>query len=130
VFANGDIASAEQARRVMAYTGADGVLIGRAALGAPWLPGDIASALGSDAAPPARTAAQVIAIVATHLARMHDFYGAEQGVRIARKHGKAYLQNLGAGGAVIQRFNSAQSPGDQLDCIARLEPFDAQALAA
>ena len=45
VFANGDITTVEQARRVLVHTGADGVLIGRAALGAPWLPGDVAEAL-------------------------------------------------------------------------------------
>jgi tRNA-dihydrouridine synthase B len=134
VFANGDIASAEQARRVLAYTGADGVLIGRAALGAPWLPGDIAAALAGGVAAalaaPVRTAAQVLAIMTNHLARMHDFYGADQGVRIARKHGKAYLQNLGFASAVIHRFNAAQSPGEQLDCIARLEGNDMRAQAA
>jgi tRNA-dihydrouridine synthase B len=130
VFANGDIASVEQARHVLAYTGADGVLIGRAALGAPWLPGDIGAALGSAAVAPVRSTAQVLAIVTNHLVRMHAFYGAEQGVRIARKHGKAYLQNLGFAGAVIHRFNTAQSPGDQLDCIARLEGNAMPALAA
>ncbi len=115
VFANGDIGNAAHARAVLAYTGADGVLIGRAALGAPWLPGDIAAVLAGAAVPP-RSPAEVLDIVVRHLARMHAFYGAQQGVRIARKHGKAYLQGLGISSTSIQTFNAHETPGGQLAC--------------
>jgi tRNA-dihydrouridine synthase B len=129
VFANGDIGNAAQARAVLAYTGADGVLIGRAALGAPWLPGDIAVALGG--APVfSRSPAQVLDIVSRHLARMHAFYGAEQGVRIARKHGKAYLQSLGFSNTLIQTFNAHETPIGQLAYIDELRAVHAEAQAA
>jgi tRNA-dihydrouridine synthase B len=129
VFANGDISTPDEARRVLAHTGADGVLVGRAALGAPWLPGDIAAALRGEARP-LRTRQEILAIVARHLERMHAFYGAAQGVRIARKHGKAYLTNLGVAGAAIAAFVAAQDPGAQLDCIVRLETVGCGAMAA
>ncbi len=118
VFANGDIDSVEQARRVLAYTGADGVLIGRAALGAPWLPGDIAMALATGRAPRARSIDEVLAIAAHHIARLHEFYGADQGVRIARKHVKAYLQRLGIGPEQFREFNAHETPSGQHDWIA------------
>jgi len=129
VFANGDIGNAAHARAVLAYTGADGVLIGRAALGAPWLPGDIAAALAG-APVPDRTPAQVLEIVARHLSRMHVFYGAQQGVRIARKHGKAYLLGLGISTALIQSFNGRETPDGQLACIHGLAADHAEARAA
>jgi tRNA-dihydrouridine synthase B len=113
VFANGDITTVEQARRVLAHTGADGVLIGRAALGAPWLPGDIADAL-SGRPPRVRSQAEVLSIAIRHLAHIHDFYGAEQGVRIARKHAKAYLQGLAIDALRIRAFNDLRLPSEQL----------------
>lgn len=128
VFANGDITNAQQARNVLAQTGADGVLIGRAALGAPWLPGDIAMAL-TGAVVPERSRAQILTIVLRHLARMHEFYGAAQGVRVARKHGKAYLHGLGISNALVQAFNGHDSPSGQLDCIAALMTHAVQAAA-
>ena len=113
VFANGDIADAEQARRVLAYTNADGVLVGRAALGAPWLPGDIAEALATGRVQRARGAEEILPIAARHLAHLHAFYGDEQGVRIARKHVKAYLQRLQFDAETIGRFNSLERADEQ-----------------
>ncbi|HEY6599028.1 MAG TPA: tRNA dihydrouridine synthase DusB [Pseudomonadales bacterium] len=117
VFANGDIDSIEQACRVLAHTGADGILIGRGALGAPWLPGDIAAALETGRAPRERSTDEVLAIAARHVAHMHDFYGADQGVRIARKHVKAYLQRVGTDAAHIREFNARETPRGQHDWI-------------
>lgn len=113
VFANGDIADAEQARRVLAYTNADGVLVGRAALGAPWLPGDIAEALATGRVQRARGAEEILPIAARHLAHLHAFYGDEQGVRIARKHVKAYLQRLQFDAETIGRFNALERADEQ-----------------
>jgi tRNA-dihydrouridine synthase B len=129
VFANGDITTPAEARRVLAHTGADGVLVGRAALGAPWLPGDIAAVLRG-AAGPLRTLREIQGVVARHIERMHAFYGALQGVRIARKHGKAYLTNLGVAPAAIGAFVAAHDPGVQLECITRLDTDEDGALAA
>ena len=85
VFANGDIDSPAKAVAVLRATGADGVMIGRAAQGRPWIFREIASHMaGIAAAPP--TAAEVRDIMLGHLRDLYEFYGAEPGVRIARKH--------------------------------------------
>jgi len=86
VFANGDIDSPEKARRVLRETGADGVMIGRAAQGRPWIFREIAALLdGADALPPP-TPAAVRDIMLAHLRDLYDFYGPVPGARIARKH--------------------------------------------
>jgi tRNA-dihydrouridine synthase B len=86
VFANGDIDSPDKARRVLRETGADGVMIGRAAQGRPWIFREIAALLdGADALPPP-TPAEVRDIMLAHLRDLYGFYGDEPGARIARKH--------------------------------------------
>ncbi len=88
VFANGDIDSPERARRVLAHTGCDGVMIGRAALGQPWLLGDIAAGRT-----PRRGASERLAVIIEHVRSLHTFYGV-RGVRIARKHVSWYVQRM------------------------------------
>ncbi len=86
VLANGDVATPEEARRVLELTGADGVMIGRAAQGRPWLFREIVHYLATGerlAAPPA---AEVGAVLLDHLDGLYDLYGPEQGARVARKH--------------------------------------------
>ena len=85
VFANGDIATPDDARRVLAHTNADAVMIGRAALGAPWLPTWVAQELaGRDYKLP--DFSQRLEWLMEQLLATHSFYGEQQGVRIARKH--------------------------------------------
>ena len=86
VFANGDIDSGAKARRVLDYTGADGVMIGRAALGRPWLFREIANAMTRETqlAPPAHD--EVRDIMLAHLEDLYAFYGEYTGLRVARKH--------------------------------------------
>jgi tRNA-dihydrouridine synthase B len=86
VIANGDIDSAHKARAVLEATGADGVMIGRAAQGRPWIFREIAAALAGEPLPPAPGAAEVRDIMLAHLRDLYDFYGPAAGVRIARKH--------------------------------------------
>jgi tRNA-dihydrouridine synthase B len=86
VIANGDIDSADKAQRVLAATGADGVMIGRAAQGRPWIFREIDALLAGEAVPAQPDAADVRDIMLAHLRDVYDFYGAEAGVRIARKH--------------------------------------------
>ena len=86
VIANGDITSPEQARRVLSYTGADAVMIGRAAQGNPWLPGVVAAYLGSGTKVPPPDMRERGAVLLGHLRALHAFYGETLGVRIARKH--------------------------------------------
>ena len=86
VIANGDVTSPEQARRVLAFTGADAVMIGRAAQGNPWLPGAVAEYLrsGAKAEPPG--VRERAGVLLAHLRALHAFYGEAAGVRVARKH--------------------------------------------
>jgi tRNA-dihydrouridine synthase B len=86
IFANGDIDSARKAKLVLEQTGADGVMIGRAAQGRPWIFREIGVFLtrGESLAEP--PIAEVRDIMLAHLRDLHDFYGEEAGVRVARKH--------------------------------------------
>jgi len=89
VWANGDIATTADARNVLAATGADGVMIGRAALGAPWLPGGIARALTGNLDsdnPLVPGIDDRLQQLIEHVRALHAFYGQQQGLRIARKH--------------------------------------------
>ncbi|MDN3523731.1 tRNA dihydrouridine synthase DusB [Halomonas sabkhae] len=100
VFANGDIDSPEKARRVLDYTGADAVMIGRGAQGNPWIFREIDHYLrhGQRMAPP--DDAERIQVLGGHVSALHDFYGEYMGVRIARKHIGWYL-------AADERFDDA-----------------------
>jgi tRNA-dihydrouridine synthase B len=86
VIANGDVATPEEARRVLQETGADGIMIGRAAQGRPWLFREIAQYLetGKRAAPP--DVAEMRRVLLEHLEGLYQLYGEEQGTRVARKH--------------------------------------------
>jgi tRNA-dihydrouridine synthase B len=86
VIANGDVRTPEDARRVLERTGADAVMVGRAAQGRPWLFRDIAHYLETGerlAPPPAR---EMGAVLVEHLDGLYDLYGGEHGARVARKH--------------------------------------------
>jgi tRNA-dihydrouridine synthase B len=86
LYANGDIDSAEKAWQVLRASGADGVMIGRAAQGRPWIFREIKARLAGEAVPLAPRAAEVGAIMRAHLRDLYAFYGEAAGVRIARKH--------------------------------------------
>jgi tRNA-dihydrouridine synthase B len=92
VLANGDISSPEQAFAVLNRTGAAGIMIGRAAQGRPWLPGQIRAALAGQTVPPAPRGEALRQLVRSHIAELHRQYGLEQGLRIARKHIGWYLE--------------------------------------
>ncbi|MBE0482645.1 MAG: tRNA dihydrouridine synthase DusB [Bacterioplanes sp.] len=117
VFANGDITSAEKAADVMAYTGADGVLIGRAAQGRPWIFREIVHYLNTGKQLTAPPSAEIEAILLEHLQALYDFYGELMGVRIARKHVSWYLQEQPDHLAFRHYFNGLQSPQEQSQAI-------------
>ncbi len=97
VFANGDIDSGAKAQRVLHLTGADGVMIGRAALGAPWIFRQVRSVLIPGAAPVMPpTAAEVRDIIVAHLDDLYAFYGEFTGLRVARKHLGWYRDSVSA----------------------------------
>jgi len=97
VIANGDIETPQEARAVLERSGADGLMIGRAAFGRPWIFREIAHflATGEALAPPAP--AEVAAIVREHLDGLYALYGEEHGLRVARKHLGWYTRRLPGG---------------------------------
>lgn len=86
VLANGDVDSPHKASEVLRQTGADGLLVGRAAQGRPWIFREIAHYLATGEQLPPPSMAEVRDILLEHLQALHGFYGEHQGVRIARKH--------------------------------------------
>jgi tRNA-dihydrouridine synthase B len=119
VIANGDIATPEEARRVLRITGADGIMIGRAAHGRPWIFHEFLSFLhdGTKLAPP--SAAEMHAVVLEHLEGIYSLYGEELGVRIARKHIGWYTRGLPGGEAFRREAVQILSASDQLAAVAR-----------
>ena len=114
VIANGDIDSAAKALRVLAATGADGVMIGRAAQGRPWIFAEIEAALAGQPLPPEPEPAAVRDIMLAHLRDLYDFYGPEAGVRIARKHIGWYCRERPQALAFRQSVMLVESAGEQL----------------
>ncbi|MBQ0799069.1 MAG: tRNA dihydrouridine synthase DusB [Porticoccaceae bacterium] len=98
VIANGDIASSLQAEQVLTYTGAAGVMIGRGALGKPWLFAEINQhlnrKLSRELNQELNPQLDLATLIQQHLSAMHTFYGERAGVRIARKHMAWYLKNM------------------------------------
>lgn len=131
VFANGDIDSAEKARQVLTYTRADGIMLGRGALGRPWLFQEILSALTASevlvtgvtvdnagirkaAAPGSSAWWQMQADTAlAHIAALYAFYGGARGVKFARKHMAWYLAGWPDSEAFRTAFNRLESEQDQ-----------------
>ncbi len=107
VIVNGDITSLDDARVALAQSGADGVMIGRAALGAPWLVGQIAGGLNGEAIrePDGKTCAEA---AVAHYHSLIETLGARQGVRHARKHVAAYVQEAARLGAGFHREELAE----------------------
>ena len=117
VIANGDITSPEKARQVFEWTGADAVMVGRAAQGRPWIFREINHYLKYGEKLPEPTAQEVQRILSGHLEALYEFYGEYQGVRIARKHVGWYLQAKPSGSELRKRFNSLESAETQQNCI-------------
>ena len=112
VIANGDIASGEDARRVLEATGADGVMIGRAAQGRPWLFRQIAHFLATGEALPEADVFERQRILLEHLEGLYALYGREQGVRVARKHIGWSVKSLPGGEALrcaVNRIDAAEA---------------------
>ena len=124
VIANGDIGTPEEARRVLAYTRADGVMIGRAAHGRPWIFREFNSFLedGTKLAPPA--ASEMRAVALEHLEGIYSLYGEDLGVRIARKHIGWYTRGLPGGEAFRREAVQILSAPAQLAAVARF--YDGQ----
>ncbi|WP_439107686.1 tRNA dihydrouridine synthase DusB [Congregibacter sp.] len=130
VLANGDINSAQEAKAVLAQTGAAGVMIGRAAQGAPWLPGMIAESVAGRPATAPDLPTQY-SVMREHLIDLHAFYGEFAGSRIARKHIGWYLDGHPQLHAEKRSFNRLNEARDQIRFLDTLfNHLDRQDLAA
>ena len=118
VIANGDIATPEDARRVLALTAADGIMIGRAAHGRPWIFREILWFLRHGETPPPPAPGEMRAVVLEHLEGLYALYGDELGVRIARKHIGWYTRGLPGGEAFRRATNTLDSAAAQRAAVA------------
>lgn len=129
VIANGDITGPEQAREVLDITKADGVMIGRAAQGRPWLPAMIAEFLKTGKTKAEPVDEMVWNTLRAHIDALSVFYGEAIGIRIARKHVSWYLEaRPGANQSARKQFNRLDSTAAQLRFIDEL--FSPPGLAA
>jgi tRNA-dihydrouridine synthase B len=119
VVANGDITTPEKAREVLTLTGADAIMIGRAAQGKPWIFREIAHfmATGSHLAPP--LVEEVKPLLCDHLLDHYDLYGEFSGVRTARKHIGWYVRALPGGAAFRDRMNTLETSESQHAAVSR-----------
>ena len=132
IIANGDIRTPERAVEVLQDTGADAIMIGRAAQGRPWIFREIAHYMTTGRHLPAPAPAAICTILIDHLENLYAFYGEYTGVRVARKHIAWYSKGQRDGNPFRQHINQLDSADAQLayvrDYFDRLT--EQQALAA
>ena len=117
IIANGDIRTPEEAKRVLEYTAADAVMIGRAAQGRPWIFREISHYLATGSHLPLPEVNEIHHVLVNHLYDLYDFYGEYSGVRIARKHISWYTKGL-IGSAVFRHaMNRLQTTDQQLSAV-------------
>jgi nifR3 family TIM-barrel protein len=116
VIANGDITGPEEALACLAQTGADGVMVGRATMGAPWLVGRIDRALRGKTLPPLPGPAERLALAREHLRALVAQRG-DQGLLIARKHMGWTCQGFGGAAQLRQRLMRAATEAEALDLL-------------
>ena len=114
VLGNGDVQSAEDAGRLMEQTGCDGVMVGRAAMGNPWIFRD-----GASAPPPL---SEVVAVIRCHLALMLAHYGEPRGAVLFRKHLTRYLDHLAVSDKIRQELLTAPTGAELLSRLDWLLP--------
>jgi tRNA-dihydrouridine synthase B len=117
VFANGDISTPQKAAEVLARTGADGLMIGRAAQGNPWIFREIRHYLDTGKLLDPPTQLEILDVMERHLRQLHLSYGEHTGVRVARKHIGWYLANQEDSGETRKRLMSARSAEEQFELL-------------
>ncbi len=130
VIANGDIVDAATARRALDQSGADGVMIGRGAQGKPWLLAQIAHEIYGTAVPVIPTGADFVAMVSGHYEAMLGFYGAQHGMRGARKHLGWYMDICGTPADLRRAVLTSKTPTETLHLIGQaMQPAHVSAAA-
>jgi len=117
VIANGDITTPEKAVAVLRHTGADAVMIGRAAQGRPWIFREIAHFMATGEHLPEPTPAEICSMLTGHLHQLYAFYGEYTGVRVARRHIAWYSKGQRTGNAFRQHINQLESAEAQLQYV-------------
>jgi tRNA-dihydrouridine synthase B len=117
VIANGDITTPEKARYVLHHTGADAVMIGRAAQGRPWLFREISHFLETGRHLPAPTVDEIQRVLIAHVYELYAFYGEQTGLRVARKHISWYTKGLAGSAQFRQHMNQLESCAEQLSSV-------------
>ena len=117
IIANGDIDTPEKARYVLEQTGADAVMIGRAAQGRPWLFREIEHFLQTGAHLPAPETAEIHRVLQEHVHELYNFYGEHTGLRVARKHISWYTKGLAGSAQFRHRMNQLESADAQLAAV-------------
>ncbi|MEL0659806.1 tRNA dihydrouridine synthase DusB [Psychromonas arctica] len=117
VIANGDITSVEKAKYVLDHTGADAIMIGRGAQGAPWIFNEINHYLNTGQYAQRLAQMEITEILLNHVQALHGFYGDVMGPRIARKHVGWYLQEQDRLGNFKRKFNAIESSSEQLNAL-------------
>jgi tRNA-dihydrouridine synthase B len=117
LIANGDITTPEKAKFVLDYTGADAVMIGRAAQGRPWIFREIEHYLVTGTHMLAPTVDEIHAVMLTHLHDLYEFYGDLTGMRMARKHISWYTKGLAGSASFRHNMNTLQTIDLQLGAI-------------
>jgi tRNA-dihydrouridine synthase B len=117
VIANGDITTPEKVKAVLEHTGADAVMIGRAAQGCPWIFREIEHFLATGHHLPPPEVAEIHRVLRQHLEDLYDFYGEHIGVRVARKHISWYTKGLAGSAIFRQGMNQLQTADEQRTVI-------------
>ena len=117
LIANGDITTPEKAKHVLAYTGADAVMIGRAAQGRPWIFREIEYFLKTGAHLPPPRVQEIHRVLMQHLEDLFEFYGEETGVKVARKHIGWYTKGLVGSANFRHGLMQLQSSEEQIQTI-------------
>ena len=117
VVANGDITTPEKAREVLRITGADAVMVGRAAQGRPWIFREIDHFLQTGEHLPAPLVSEVVQLMDEHLQAHYAFYGEYLGVRTARKHIGWYVRELAGGEQFRRGMNRIEDCNQQLQAV-------------
>jgi tRNA-dihydrouridine synthase B len=118
VIANGDITTPEKAKFVLEHTGADAVMIGRAAQGRPWLFREIEHFLNTGTHLLSPKVDEIEQVLVEHLADLYDFYGEYTGLRVARKHISWYTKGLPGSAVFRHRMNQLESVDEQMHAVA------------
>lgn len=117
LIANGDITSPEKAKFVLDHTGADAVMIGRAAQGRPWIFREIEHYLNTGTHLPSPEVTEIHQVLLEHLADLYDFYGELTGMRVARKHISWYTKGLVGSAHFRHAMNQLPTVKDQLAAV-------------